>query len=70
MLFRSPVEFNASRRAKKMLVEDGILAQDEVAGASKVLSAAALTYVASLCVSLVYFLRFVIIAFSFLQNDK
>ena len=53
-----------------MLVEDGILAQDEVAGASKVLSAAALTYVASLCVSLVYFLRFVIIAFSFLQNDK
>ena len=70
MLVTLPVEFNASRRAKKMLVEDGILAQDEVAGASKVLSAAALTYVASLCVSLVYFLRFVIIAFSFLQNDK
>ncbi len=53
-----PVELNASRRAKKMLVETGILEQDEVPGASKVLSAAALTYLASLLISLVYFLRF------------
>lgn len=58
MLVTLPVEFNASRRAKKMLVEDGILAPDEVEGAKKVLSAAALTYVASLLLSLVYFLRF------------
>ncbi len=61
MLVTLPVEFNASRRAKKMLVEDGILTEDELPGASKVLSAAAMTYVASLLVSLVYFLRFLLI---------
>jgi hypothetical protein len=68
MLVTLPVEFNASKRAKKMLVEDGVLAPEEVAGASKVLSAAALTYVAALCVSLVYFLRFMLIALSFLRK--
>ena len=68
MLVTLPVEFNASKRAKKMLVQDGILSPDEIPGASKVLSAAALTYVASLCVSLVYFLRFMLIALSFLRN--
>ena len=57
MLVTLPVEYNASRRAKKMLLEDGILETDEIAGASKVLSAAALTYVASLLLSLIYFLR-------------
>lgn len=53
-----PVEFNASRRAKKMLVNEGVLTEDELQGASKVLSAAALTYLSSMLVSLVYFLRF------------
>ena len=57
-LITLPVEFNASRRAKKMLVEEGILNEDEVQGASKVLSAAAMTYLASSLVSLLYFLRF------------
>ena len=70
MLVTLPVEFNASRRAKKMLVEDGILQKDEIPGASKVLSVAALTYVASLCVSLVYFLRFMLIALSFLRRKN
>lgn len=55
-----PVELNASNRAKKMLLETGILAEDEIPGASKVLSAAALTYLASLMTSLVYFLRFLV----------
>ncbi len=64
-----PVELNASRRAQKMLVEDGILAPDEVVGAKKVLTAAAMTYLASLFVSLFYFLRFVLIALSFLRRD-
>lgn len=68
MLVTLPVEFNASRRAKKMLVEDGILRSDEVAGASKVLSAAAMTYVASMLISLIYFLRFFLIVFSFSRN--
>lgn len=53
-----PVEFNASRRAEKMLVEEGVLTEEEVYGARKVLNAAALTYVAGLATSLVYFLRF------------
>lgn len=69
MLITLPVEYNASRRAKKMLVEDGILSPDEVPAASKVLSAAALTYVAALCVSLVYFLRFLLIALSFIRRN-
>jgi Zn-dependent membrane protease YugP len=60
MLVTLPVEFDASRRAKKMLVEEGILTDEEIFGASKVLNAAAMTYVASLAVSLVYFLRFLV----------
>ena len=51
-----PVEINASRRAGKMLLQEGILTTDEMPGAKKVLSAAALTYLASLMTSLVYFL--------------
>ena len=70
MLVTLPVEFNASRRAKKMLVEDGILTQEELPGASKVLTAAALTYVASLLISLVYFLRFLVIILSLVRRNK
>lgn len=54
------VELDASRRAKKMLVSEGILREDEIPGAAEVLSAAALTYLASLLTSLVYFLRFLV----------
>ena len=68
MLVTLPVEYNASRRAKKMLIEDGILTQEELPGASKVLSAAALTYVASLLISLLYFLRFAMIFLSLLRR--
>jgi hypothetical protein len=52
-----PVEFNASRRAGKMLLETGVLDRTEVRQAKKVLSAAALTYIAAFTVSLMYFLR-------------
>lgn len=55
-----PVELDASRRAKKMLVSEGILREDEMPGAEEVLSAAAMTYLASLTTSLVYFLRFLV----------
>ena len=65
-----PVELNASRRARQMMIEDGILAEDEVAGAKKVLTAAALTYVASLLMSLVYFLRLIIMLFALLGRRK
>jgi Zn-dependent membrane protease YugP len=41
-----PVELDASRRAKKLLLAQGIVFQQEIKGASSVLDAAALTYVA------------------------
>ena len=41
-----PVEFNASRRAIKILGESNLLYPDELSGTKKVLTAAALTYVA------------------------
>lgn len=53
-----PVEFNASKRARQMLLEEDIITEEESVGAKKVLDAAALTYVAGLVTSLVYFLRF------------
>lgn len=53
-----PVELDASRRAKNMLAEQGILTTEEMAGAGEVLSAAAMTYLAAMFTSLVYFLRF------------
>lgn len=55
-----PVELNASRRAKEMLLREGILYEDEMEGAQKVLTAAAMTYLASLLTNLVYFLRFLL----------
>lgn len=66
-----PVELNASRRAKKMLIEEGILAEDEIAGASKVLSAAAMTYLAAMLTSLIYFLRFFVMVLTiFGRRDR
>lgn len=55
-----PVELNASRRASQMLLAEGILTEDELPGAREVLSAASLTYLASLMTSIVYFLRFLL----------
>lgn len=56
-----PVEFNASRRAMAIINEQNILYEDEAKGARKVLTAAAMTYVAALAVSLANLLRFVLI---------
>jgi len=53
-----PVEFNASRRALKVIDENSMLYGDEYSGARKVLSAAAMTYVASMLVTLANLLRF------------
>jgi Zn-dependent membrane protease YugP len=47
-LITLPVEFNASSRAKQMLMNYGLVTKTEINGASAVLSAAALTYVAAL----------------------
>ncbi|MBQ1519058.1 MAG: zinc metallopeptidase [Ruminococcus sp.] len=52
-----PTELNASRRAMATLERDGILESDELPKARKVLTAAAMTYVAGLVVSMIQFLR-------------
>ncbi len=54
-----PVEFNASNRALAVIQEQGLLADDEVNGARKVLSAAAMTYVAALISTVAQLLRLI-----------
>lgn len=56
-----PVEFNASNRAKKILSTSEICDAGEMKGVSAVLNSAALTYVASLVVSILNLLRFVLV---------
>lgn len=57
-----PVEINASSRALRMLETTGILGREENAGARKVLTAAALTYVAALASSILQLFRLIILA--------
>ena len=56
-----PVEFNAPRRAVAMLGDNGILSGSELEPVKKVLSAAALTYVASAAVAIANLLRLVLL---------
>ena len=56
-----PVEFDASRRALKLLGNLGILNPDEVRDSRKVLGAAAMTYVASAFASILSLLRLIIL---------
>ena len=56
-----PVEFNASRRALETIESRNLLDEEELAGARKVLRAAALTYVAALLMSALQLLRYVLI---------
>ena len=57
-----PVEFNASRRAMAVLESNGYLDADEMEGVRKVLSAAALTYVASALMAVLQLLRLIAIS--------
>ncbi len=57
-----PVEFNASKRAMKALREGGNMSDGELNASKKVLTAAALTYVAALATALLTLLRLLIIA--------
>ena len=52
-----PVELDASSRAMKLLAETGMLESDELKGARSVLSAAAMTYVAALVMTVMQLLR-------------
>lgn len=65
-----PVEFNASKRAVVALKESGRFTEDEMIGVRKVLTAAALTYVAALLVSLMTLLRFVLLVSGNRRNDR
>ncbi len=56
-LITLPVEFNASKRALNIIDANGFLEGEEYTGAKKVLTAAALTYVASLASALATLLR-------------
>lgn len=57
-----PVEFNASSRAMKQITKLNIVNENEYKHARKVLSAAAMTYVASTAVALAELVRFILIA--------
>lgn len=57
-----PVEIDASRRALKVLEHNAVLSQEELKGAKKVLSAAALTYVASALTAMANLLRLILIS--------
>lgn len=61
-LITLPVEFNASRRAVAVLGDEAILTADELVGTKKVLSAAALTYVAAAVTAVFQLLRLLIIS--------
>nr|WP_147675288.1 zinc metallopeptidase [Numidum massiliense] len=55
-----PVEFNASSRAKTIMVKNGFIRNNEEYGVNKVLGAAAFTYVAAALLAVVELLRFIL----------
>jgi hypothetical protein len=61
-LITLPVEFDASRRAKEQLLRLGLIRSNESESVSRVLSAAALTYVAALVSAVLQLLRLVLLA--------
>jgi len=66
-LITLPVEFDASRRAKEQLLKLGLVRTEEGAGISRVLNAAAMTYVAAMVSTLLEVLHWMMIARS---NDR
>ena len=65
-----PTEYNASRRAMEMLRQSNLMEQSDLRDSSKVLNAAALTYVAAMAVSLVFFLRHLSVLLIMLSNRR
>jgi len=61
-LITLPVEFNASSRALAILSQNQVLTADELKGVKKVLSAAAMTYVASALTALMSLLRLILLS--------
>jgi uncharacterized protein len=63
-----PVEFNASSRARDLMVAEGFITNVEEKGVAKVLNAAALTYVAAALISVLELLKYIMI-FNSRNND-
>jgi Zn-dependent membrane protease YugP len=64
-----PVEFDATRRAKRMLQEFGYVSGEEAVGVNRVLDAAALTYVAGLAQALSTLLYYIFLLTGFRRRD-
>ncbi len=64
-----PVEFNASRRAMQAIEDTEILYGDELTGARKTLTAAAMTYVAAVAVAAAQLLRLILLFGGRRRND-
>ncbi|AEH51372.1 zinc metallopeptidase [Pseudothermotoga thermarum] len=64
-----PVEYDASRKAIKLLRENILMSEEELVAVKKVLSAAALTYVAATAMSILQLLRMLILAGAFGRRD-
>ncbi|MGG4033348.1 zinc metallopeptidase [Paenibacillus cisolokensis] len=60
-LITLPVEFNASSRARDLMIAEGFITNDEERGVAKVLNAAALTYVAAALISLLELIKYIMI---------
>ncbi len=60
-LITLPVEFDASARAKRILQQNGMVAQDEMVGVNRVLNAAAMTYVAALIAAAAQLLQLILL---------
>lgn len=67
-LLTLPVEFNASRRALNSIEQQFLLEKDEMDGAKKTLSAAAMTYVAGLMVAVAQLIRLLVMVNG--RNDR
>ena len=68
-LITLPVEFNASRRAMAAIKDGALLTPEEQTGARRTLTAAAMTYVAALAVSLAQLLRLLLLFGGRRRND-
>ncbi|SFE98300.1 hypothetical protein SAMN05216378_4602 [Paenibacillus catalpae] len=64
-----PVEFNASNRARDLMVAEGFITNEEERGVAKVLNAAALTYVAAALISLLELVKYIMIFTSSSDDD-
>lgn len=64
-----PIEYNASNRAIRIIADTGLMQGEEIKAAKKVLSAAALTYVASAATAILQLLRIILLTGGRRRND-